>query len=403
MVHPRARGDLAPSTCCITSANGSSPRSRGSPRGDDPRRCRLRFIPALAGISPTPWQPSSPGPVHPRARGDLAALVPFSGATVGSSPRSRGSPPGARRGTAGTRFIPALAGISAARPPGIGQGSVHPRARGDLFCTSRSARCLIGSSPRSRGSRALQEVTEGVARFIPTLAGISTWLVLLTALLPVHPRARGDLMPMRSTMMYPRGSSPRSRGSLLEPLELRLYRRFIPALAGISPLPSSPAPDTPVHPRARGDLPNRSAYVFPMNGSSPRSRGPLERKLHLIVDGRFIPALAEISQRPAFPFRPATVHPRARGDLSSWRVLHSWMLGSPPRPRGSHGPSSQSGRSSVYPRVRGDLWLLLLPRIGSLGSSPHSWDLGRELPAYIQAHGSSPRPPGSRAVAAPLS
>ncbi len=89
-VHPRARGEHAPTWRARSRRFGSSPRTRGTRH---PR-------PARAGRSP----------VHPRARGEHAATAANGNVLTGSSPRTRGTlaEPDARADD--QRFIPAHAG-----------------------------------------------------------------------------------------------------------------------------------------------------------------------------------------------------------------------------------------------------------------------------------------------------
>ncbi len=53
-------------------------------------------------------------------------------------------------------------------------------------------------------------------------------LVLTT----VHPRARGEQQGRKSAADYINGSSPRTRGTVIELAHQRLAERFIPAHAG---------------------------------------------------------------------------------------------------------------------------------------------------------------------------
>ncbi len=92
------------------------------------------------------------------------------------------------------RFIPAYAGNSAKAINAIHFQTVHPRLRGELFCTCSSSMRWRGSSPLTRGTR-------------------ESFLTMLWPA-PVHPRLRGELKFARSLD--------------------RLQERFIPAYAGNS-------------------------------------------------------------------------------------------------------------------------------------------------------------------------
>ena len=171
-VHPRIRGERLAATLLLLRAYGSSPHTRGTPGGAAGRRPGRRFIPAYAGNAAATPRPRPARAVHPRIRGerktgDLCRKNPD-----GSSPHTRGTPRGARadgrpgrfipayagnaaggrtrlkishgssphtRGTRANglhqlkhqRFIPAYAGNAGRTPPGVGRGAVHPRIRGE--------------------------------------------------------------------------------------------------------------------------------------------------------------------------------------------------------------------------------------------------------------------------------
>ena len=198
-----------------------------------PCTAATRFIPALAGNTPTTSQAARWRPVHPRARGEHACNLRALPLEPGSSPRSRGTPAGPEGIPAVQRFIPALAGNTRRPPRGCHRLPVHPRARGEH--TRQIAYWLTpnGSSPRSRG----------------TPVAVTPPVSVVT----VHPRARGEHAdPSRGCGPH-RGSSPRSRGTREHGGRLPVQVRFIPALAG----------------NTAGSLVGKVI----LSGSSPRSRG----------------------------------------------------------------------------------------------------------------------------------
>ncbi len=89
---------------------GSSPRMRGTLRLALADRQTGRFIPAYAGNTSLPQVLDHAGTVHPRICGEHATMASNRAATIGSSPRMRGTPVSLREGMGISRFIPAYAG-----------------------------------------------------------------------------------------------------------------------------------------------------------------------------------------------------------------------------------------------------------------------------------------------------
>ena len=90
-----------------------------------------RFIPALAGNTPTRSGQGRSAPVHPRARGEHGDFGNQVEIVLGSSPRSRGTRRGWIARLPAHRFIPALAGNTPGGALRVRSHSVHPRARGE--------------------------------------------------------------------------------------------------------------------------------------------------------------------------------------------------------------------------------------------------------------------------------
>ena len=111
-VHPRACGEQFPSLSSIGSPAGSSPRLRGTAVNLENPVHEIRFIPAPAGNRAIGADRFRRAAVHPRACGEQAYVYVPERTADGSSPRLRGT--GAGRGRPGTRhrFIPAPAGNS---------------------------------------------------------------------------------------------------------------------------------------------------------------------------------------------------------------------------------------------------------------------------------------------------
>ena len=159
----------------------------------------------------------------------------------------------------------------------------------------------FGSSPLTRGTLLQRMVLPGAIRFIPAYAGNSPLRHFAIISPAVHPRLRGELFISPHTARHDAGSSPLTRGTRIEGEGFEVSFRFIPAYAGNSLRASS----------------ERSSFC----GSSPLTRGTPYPRSFPIIAGRFIPAYAGNSGlRPAFLKSP-TVHPRLRGELTIFRTL----------------------------------------------------------------------------------
>ena len=107
---PAGAGNTGPHTFARRWFNGSSPRARGTPVFR-PREVRAqRFIPAGAGNTLSFSGRPTRRPVHPRGRGEHITDTRHSSTSNGSSPRARGTLPGAATDDDVQRFIPAGAG-----------------------------------------------------------------------------------------------------------------------------------------------------------------------------------------------------------------------------------------------------------------------------------------------------
>ena len=139
----------------LTSSNpGSSPRGRGKLFDALSRACGVRLIPARAGKTTSLRATLRVIAAHPRAGGENATADSGTPGAAGSSPRGRGKPNCDARLFGVSRLIPARAGktpVSSAIP---GLWKAHPRAGGENFSATVSARSPAGSSPHGRGKRA---------------------------------------------------------------------------------------------------------------------------------------------------------------------------------------------------------------------------------------------------------
>ncbi len=299
---------------CSVLSIGSSPRTRGTLAV---RYCGQdvdRFIPAHAGNTPLTTPRSSPPTVHPRARGEHTSPVSSSMYSIGSSPRTRGTHFVVVENGAPGRFIPAHAGNTPVTHKCSDKDPVHPRARGEHSSDDALSAVRPGSSPRTRGTRGAARGKCAGVRFIPAHAGNTSSVTSIRRKLTVHPRARGEHAAFITAHVRMVGSSPRTRGTPVAATLVHELCRFIPAHAGNTTACWSPAPPSPVHPRARGEHSAGEGLRLARVGSSPRTRGTHPREHSARYERRFIPAHAGNTSPPRRRPKGRPVHPRARGE-----------------------------------------------------------------------------------------
>ena len=149
--HPRSRGENPSFMASAKGRSGSSPLTRGKPLCEGLREEIARLIPAHAGKTRrarlVTWSPKA----HPRSRGENRDQLRYRLYDPGSSPLTRGKPRGRAHRPPSRRLIPAHAGKTAdvkARSP---SAPAHPRSRGENTARAVAARVGGGSSPLTRG------------------------------------------------------------------------------------------------------------------------------------------------------------------------------------------------------------------------------------------------------------
>ena len=170
--------------------------------------------------------------VHPRRRGERAAVSSLDSVSCGSSPQARGTAGHRRHQIGGHRFIPAGAGNGFTTPETKLYGAVHPRRRGERGYSMDGGSSTDGSSPQARGTvrRLSNRATNW--RFIPAGAGNGTRLGGFLTQAAVHPRRRGERLQSSNRSGYNSGSSPQARGTERARRAQMIEQRFIPAGAG---------------------------------------------------------------------------------------------------------------------------------------------------------------------------
>ena len=160
------------------------------------KRVRLvRFIPTDVGNTGSSAARCPSPPVHPHGRGEHYKARTTLGQAIGSSPRTWGTPHEPSAEERHQRFIPTDVGNTS-------------------LCRARSA-AFHGSSPRTWGTPDLPAQHARLARFIPTDVGNTSRRHGSRCSTPVHPHGRGEHCSEPGFVFHPRGSSPRTWGTLM--------------------------------------------------------------------------------------------------------------------------------------------------------------------------------------------
>ena len=334
-VHPRVCGEQTLIARRGTMRPGSSPRVRGTGLISNPSPNLRRFIPACAGNRAEGRVPPSLMAVHPRVCGEQAYRVVNDMASIGSSPRVRGTDEPLVNAYAEIRFIPACAGNSNQRDVTRSIQAVHPRVCGEQWIWQGLSENTLGSSPRVRGTGRKQQRQDSERRFIPACAGNSVAAQTAQHLPAVHPRVCGEqsLLPPDDLMYL--GSSPRVRGTDQLFRFRSVRRRFIPACAGNRYGLHQHTIQATVHPRVCGEQSQPFAPIGRPDGSSPRVRGTDRSRRDTVRLVRFIPACAGNRKHSTVTPRMSPVHPRVCGEQGAGLGNQAIAVGSSPRVRGT--------------------------------------------------------------------
>ena len=111
----------------------------------------VRLIPARAGKTCAAAFRWACRGAHPRACGENIKELVQTSIEPGSSPRVRGKRLGFFEAGDCARLIPARAGKTSERLPGLGACGAHPRACGENGQVFYGVAHIVGSSPRVRG------------------------------------------------------------------------------------------------------------------------------------------------------------------------------------------------------------------------------------------------------------
>ena len=210
--HPRIRGEHPLTGSQLVGGGGSSPHTRGARQRCRRRRTIGRIIPAYAGSTADIIIFRSIAADHPRIRGEHCHRLRSLIVGEGSSPHTRGAPASGAGSLQLIGIIPAYAGSTFRHPQGADRRQ--------------------GSSPHTRGAPAPTGVPESEMRIIPAYAGSTGAWQTRPASLADHPRIRGEHVSGRGDPHKKWGSSPHTRGARAVDRAIQPCHRIIPAYAG---------------------------------------------------------------------------------------------------------------------------------------------------------------------------
>ena len=210
--HPRSRGENAKKLLAPNNGDGSSPLTRGKPPALPSPLQGPGLIPAHAGKTPPPMLRSCRPGAHPRSRGENQNNTPWPNDPPGSSPLTRGKRWLSVLSDLVSGLIPAHAGKTFWWDCSRRRAGAHPRSRGENMLRGTVMGEPDGSSPLTRGKPPGRAHGPPQYRLIPAHAGKTPAVKNLTGFTWAHPRSRGENHPSVQAGMSCRGSSPLTRG-----------------------------------------------------------------------------------------------------------------------------------------------------------------------------------------------
>ena len=169
--HPRARRENVSQPVHPCGDAGSSPLTRGKPRGEGAPCVPEGLIPTHAGKTRRASRSRTYRRAHPHSRGEneMPSICP--NRTWGSSPLMRGKPARGGRAQETRGLIPAHAGKTLSPLARLPPPTAHPRSRGENISPIECMSSRMGSSPLRRGKPESSSSPVGALGLIPTHAG----------------------------------------------------------------------------------------------------------------------------------------------------------------------------------------------------------------------------------------
>ena len=278
--HPRSRGENAERRRGGELLRGSSPLTRGKQNGEWRAENLEGLIPAHAGKTRSRDHRFRHRRAHPRSRGENWSTAKLEVGQAGSSPLTRGKPRGRFELPDLLRLIPAHAGKTLLFHQTIGSTWAHPRSRGENVNAVAGGTKETGSSPLTRGKPHRDRVQRHEGGLIPAHAGKTKACAHSFQLTGAHPRSRGENSRPQAVTPTPGGSSPLTRGKPPSRRMNTMASRLIPAHAGKTLSSLVAARARGAHPRSRGENRSARSAAVSMVGSSPLTRGKHDLRHH---------------------------------------------------------------------------------------------------------------------------
>ena len=170
-----------------------------------------------------------------------------------------------------------------------------------------------------------------------------------------HPRVCGEHQYGERITVRKRGSSPRMRGTPAIDIVAQVFLGIIPAYAGNTQTHSLENMADWDHPRVCGEHLVGQAFFGLLQGSSPRMRGTLGFFENPSRQTGIIPAYAGNTGCLIAPVRRRWDHPRVCGEHPTCFSRSSKVLGSSPRMRGTHpNRTAYHVRRGIIPAYAGN-------------------------------------------------
>ena len=234
--------------------------------------------------------------------------------SLGSSPLTRGKHCLAFLCVSAFGLIPAHAGKTGSDAPCVLSPGAHPRSRGENQFIHRGAVRYLGSSPLMRGKQLVHFLSGHLLGLIPAHAGKTIVCPSVRVTSRAHPRSREENHAGGGSLAVADGSSPLTRGKREDAHGGDVAVRLIPAHAGKTQSSSSRELGSRAHPRSRGENEKDTVSDPVPTGSSPLTRGKLVDVLVGQTRSGLIPAHAGKTVSVAEVIRPMGAHPRSRGE-----------------------------------------------------------------------------------------
>ena len=190
--HPRSRGENPTTGPLAARGSGSSPLTRGKPHDCADHQQQAGLIPAHAGKTPSRPRCCRGSGAHPRSRGENTDPPGQEGRAAGSSPLTRGKPRGGASTPLNEGLIPAHAGKTSSPSRDRLARAAHPRSRGENGSKLTMALPLSGSSPLTRGKLLSAFIGDDILGLIPAHAGKTARRADTWEGSRAHPRSRGE-------------------------------------------------------------------------------------------------------------------------------------------------------------------------------------------------------------------